>query len=268
MILHMDVYLKPNTVMEPLFDQWYAWPHLISPATAAMNVTGRHLRIMQSFLKAPELHATAVRTPKMKGGPFMDVKIERMEEVRQLMEDTYQKREYQIAFSTAIRELDQLLKSHKSGYSMEYLYELVPEILKGYVELVYDLNNHPAYRLFESLLYRSRLYDPLAQSIALWVTNNDERPFVLSTPRLKNDTDTLHFQIPFSHAVIDELGKMKRQAADPEGIKKMLGVAPDDETLFASFFTTDPPPVYKHYKGDKIRIRYFGHACILAETKM
>lgn len=267
MILHMDVYLKPNTVMEPLFDQWYAWPHLISPATAAMNVTGRHLRIMQSFLKAPELHATAVRTPKMKGGPFMDVKIERMEEVRQLMEDTYQKREYQIAFSTAIRELDQLLKSHKSGYSMEYLYELVPEILKGYVELVYDLNNHPAYRLFESLLYRSRLYDPLAQSIALWVTNNDERPFVLSTPRLKNDTDTLHFQIPFSHAVIDELGKMKRQAADPEGIKKMLGVAPDDETLFASFFTTDPPPVYKHYKGDKIRIRYFGHACILAETK-
>lgn len=267
MILHMDVYLKPNTVMEPLFDQWYAWPHLISPATAAMNVTGRHLRIMQSFLKAPELHATAVRTPKMKGGPFMDVKIERMEEVRQLMEDTYQKREYQIAFSTAIRELDQLLKSHKSGYSMEYLYELVPEILKGYVELVYDLNNHPAYRLFESLLYRSKLYDPLAQSIALWVTNNDERPFVLSTPRLKNDTDTLHFQIPFSHAVIDELGKMKRQAADPEGIKKMLGVAPDDETLFASFFTTDPPPVYKHYKGDKIRIRYFGHACILAETK-
>ncbi|NLR57677.1 MBL fold metallo-hydrolase [Chitinophaga polysaccharea] len=263
----MEVFLKPNTVIEPLFDQWYAWPHLISPATSAMNVTGRHLKIMQSFLKAPELHATAVRNPKMKGGPFMDVKMEQVDEVRQLMEDTYQKREYQVAFSAAIKELDQLLKSHKRGYSMESLYELVPEILKGYVELVYDLNNHPAYRLFESLLYRSKLYDPQAQSIALWVTNNDERPFVLSTPRLKTDTDTLHFQIPFSHEVIDELGKMKRQAAAPEKVKTMLGVSQEDEALFTSFFTTDPPPVYKHYTGDKIRIRYFGHACILVETK-
>ena len=34
------MYLKPNVVMEPLVDNWYAWSHLISPATAAMNITG------------------------------------------------------------------------------------------------------------------------------------------------------------------------------------------------------------------------------------
>ncbi|MEO6719971.1 MAG: hypothetical protein ABIN67_06455, partial [Ferruginibacter sp.] len=33
-----QLYLKPNVVLEPLVDKWYAWSHLISPATAAMNI--------------------------------------------------------------------------------------------------------------------------------------------------------------------------------------------------------------------------------------
>ncbi|NET07738.1 MAG: NAD-dependent epimerase/dehydratase family protein [Symploca sp. SIO2B6] len=32
----MTVYLKPNVIIEPLFNQWYAWSYLISPATAAV----------------------------------------------------------------------------------------------------------------------------------------------------------------------------------------------------------------------------------------
>ena len=65
-------YLKPNVVIEPLFDSWYAWSHLISPATAAMNLTERHLSIIESYLAAPDIHAKAVLNPKMRGGPFMD----------------------------------------------------------------------------------------------------------------------------------------------------------------------------------------------------
>jgi len=33
------------------------------------------------------------------------------------------------------------------------------------------------------------------------------------------------------------------------------------------FFTEDVPPAYEKYTGDNIRMRYFGHACILIETK-
>jgi len=44
-----SVYLKPNVVIEPLIDNWYAWSHLISPATAAMNIKERHVVIMNSF---------------------------------------------------------------------------------------------------------------------------------------------------------------------------------------------------------------------------
>lgn len=60
-------YLKPNVVIEPLIDRWYAWSHLISPATAAMNVVGRHLKIINSYIQSPQIHKAAVKNPKMLG---------------------------------------------------------------------------------------------------------------------------------------------------------------------------------------------------------
>ncbi|MEM6380535.1 MAG: MBL fold metallo-hydrolase, partial [Bacteroidota bacterium] len=167
----------------------------------------------------------------------------------------------------AIKELDQLLANECKGFSMDEIYPRVPEMLQGYVELVYDLNNNVTYRLFETLLYESDLYAEDAQSIAMWVTDNDERPFVLSTPRLTTDKDVIHFNIPFKARAIDRLGKMKREAFPYEEIKTMLQVAPEDEALFATFFTTEAPAPYQKYTGDKIRMRYLGHACILVETK-
>ena len=43
-------YLKQNVVAEPLVDGWYAWAHLIPPATLSRNVTERHLKIMDSYI--------------------------------------------------------------------------------------------------------------------------------------------------------------------------------------------------------------------------
>jgi L-ascorbate metabolism protein UlaG (beta-lactamase superfamily) len=262
-----NVYLKPNTVIEPLWDQWYAWSHLISPATAAMNLVGRHMKIIDSFIMSPKVHEHAVKNPKMRGGPFMDIDPVRVEEVKQLKENTQNKRAFQIKFTAAIKELDKLLKEEGKGYSLDDLYAKVPEMLKGYVELVYDLNNNPSYRIFEALLYKSDFYNEDSQSIALWLTNNDERPFVLSTPRLKGDKDVLHFSIPFKDQVIDLLGKMKRKAYPYNKVKELLGISQEDQALFKTFFTTEKPSSYQRYTGDKVRIRYFGHACILVETK-
>ncbi len=267
MMLNQNVYLKPNVVIEPLFDQWYAWSHLISPATAAMNTIGRHLKIMNSFVQAPQIHAAAIKNPKMKGGPFMDIPPARVAEVKALKEKTLSERAYQIEFGKAIHELDQLLKKEGNGFSLEQLYPRVPDQLRGYVELVYDLNNNPSFRFFESLLYKSELYAEDAQSIAMWMTNNDERPFVLSTPRLADDPNVVHFQIPFRARAIDVLGRMKRQAMPYREIRALLDVPSEKEALFESFFTTEAPEPYQRYTGDKIRMRYFGHACILVETK-
>jgi L-ascorbate metabolism protein UlaG (beta-lactamase superfamily) len=37
--------------------------------------------------------------------------------------------------------------------------------------------------------------------------------------------------------------------------------------LFANFFTTEVPRRAERYSGDEVRIRYFGHACLVVETK-
>ncbi|WP_212004921.1 MBL fold metallo-hydrolase [Chitinophaga sp. HK235] len=260
------VYLKPNVVLEPLYDRWYAWSHLISPATAAMNTIARHLTIMDSYLDDPAIHAEAVLNPKMKGGPFMDFNGGRVDEVKALKEDILKRQKRVIEFANAAKELDKILLAECKGFGLENAYGLVPDILKGYVELYYDRNNNADFRFFESLLYRSEFYNKSAQSIALWITDNDHRPFCLSTPRL-NEPDVLHLDIPFDHPGIDEISRMKRTGRPLSEIKQILGITPEQEPLFETLFTETPPPSYKKYTGDKIRMRYFGHACILVETK-
>lgn len=260
------VYLKPNVVLEPLYDRWYAWSHLISPAPAAMNTIARHLTIMDSYLADPSIHAEAVLNPKMKGGPFMDFGGGRVEEVESLKSTILKRQEKVIQFAKAAKELDKILLAEAKGFGLETVYEKVPEILKGYVELFYDRNNNPDFRFFESLLYKSEFYNKSAQSIALWITDNDHRPFCLSTPRL-DEPDVLHLSIPFDHAGIDEISRMKRTPRALSEIKQILGITEEQSALFETFFTETPPPAYKKYTGDKIRMRYFGHACILVETK-
>ena len=261
-----QMYLKPNVVLEPLIDKWYAWSHLVSPATAAMNIVARHHNITESYLAAPSIHAEAVLNPKMRGGPFMDFGGVRVDEVTALHEQSLQDQQKIIQFAKAVKDLDKLLTAEAKGFGLELLYEKVPTLLQGYVELFYDRNNNASFRFFESLLYKSEFYNRASQSISMWLTNNDERPFCLSTPRLQ-EPDVLNLPIRFDNLCIDELSKMKRKPQTLEYIKAMAGISPSEETLFETFFTETPPPPYKRYTGDKIRMRYFGHACILVETK-
>jgi L-ascorbate metabolism protein UlaG (beta-lactamase superfamily) len=260
------LYLKQNVQVEPLFDQWYAWPHLIPPATAARNITERHLRIMESYINAPQVHANAVKNPKMLGGPFMDYGGRRAPEVKALRDATRTKRAPLIELSAALGRLDELLRTTAKGYSLAPLYPQVPDILRGYVELNYDLHNNPSFRIIEPLIYRSPFYDRSAQSIALSTITGDDRPFVLSTPRL-GSPETLQLPWHFADERIDQLFLLKTAPRPWNWIKTTLDIQDADEAQFRSFLTEEPPPRYERYEGNGIRWRYFGHACILVETQ-
>lgn len=259
-------YLKSNVALEALVDRWYAWSHLLSPATAAMNIKERHLKIMGSYIKNPKIHLAAVNNPKMLGGPFIDYNGGRVDEIKELYDKTVEKRKNLLEFYDAVNELNTMLQEEAKGYSLNSLYEKVPEILKGYVELYYDLNDQPNYRFFEILLYESEYYDPSAQTISLQLVEADNsRSFCLSTPRLDDD-HLLHLEIPFASHLIDDLFRMKREAGSKEEIKAKLNIPAEQDELFESFFTKEAPPEYKKYTGDGILTRYFGHACVLVET--
>lgn len=258
-------YLRQNIQVEPLIDHWYAWPHLIPPATTARNITERHLKIMDSYVSNPQIHANAVKNPKMMGGPFIDYGGKRVDEIRGLRDRIKKDRAHLLELSTALAALDAMLRESAKGHSLQALYPKVPEILRGYVELVYDLNNHPSFRLVEPLLYRSKYYDRSQQSLFLSVIQNDDRPFVLSTPRLESE-DTLHFRRAFDDESVDRLFRLKTEPQTWSVIKEILQPDGAQENLLRQFLTTEAPPPYEPYTGKGVRWRYFGHACILIEA--
>jgi L-ascorbate metabolism protein UlaG (beta-lactamase superfamily) len=262
-----EVYLKPNVLAEPLVCNWYAWTHLIQPVTAGRNIVDRHLSIMKSFVQAPQVHLNATRNPAMLGGPFISYGPERVKDIRALMERTLADQADLITLAHAVKELDDLLRGEAKGFSLEPLYSRVPAPLRGYVELVYDLNHNPSFRLIEPLLYEGPHYRTALQSFALSLIEGDrDRPFVLSTPRLAEE-DLLFVDRPFKHQGIDELFRMKQQARPYGEIREMLGIGGSDDALFRTFFTNAAPAPYAHYEGRGMRTRYFGHACILIEAR-
>jgi L-ascorbate metabolism protein UlaG (beta-lactamase superfamily) len=260
------VYLKHNVIIEPLINQWYAWPYLICPATAAMFIAYQHQKLMKSFVSAPQVHVAALKNPAMIGGPFINYEASKVPLVNELLERTVKEQAHMLELADAVRSLDEMLLNEASGFSLEPLYQKVPEVLRGYVELIYDLHNNPSFRFIEALLYKSKYFDEASQNIALSLAERDDRPFVFSTPRLSNG-HAVTLDIPFSHAGLDELCKMKFVPQPLDFIKEVLNVRAEDEELFSSFFTTEPQRQPSGYRGDDVRIRYFGHACILIESR-
>lgn len=260
-------YLKPTIKAEPLIWQWYAWPHLIPPINAACNIVERHLKIMQSYVQNPQIHSQAVKDPKLLGGPFIDLDGQKVEEIKDLVNQTKKDCEQLISLQDAFKELDRALQTEAEGDSLETYYRRIPPLLKGMVELVYDLNNHPCIRLIEPLIYKN-YYSTHWQKIALSETNSDFRKFVLSTPRL-NQKEEVYLDIPFSDPRLDSLFKMKEEPQSMDSVQSLFEIPESKLLLFQSFFTENTPKMAedRNYKGEGIRLRYFGHACILVQTK-
>jgi L-ascorbate metabolism protein UlaG (beta-lactamase superfamily) len=259
------LYLKQNVLIEPLFNQWYAWPGLIYPATAAMYIANSHSKIMQSFVSAPNVHLAALKNPKLLGGPFVGYDESKVSHIRELLERTQREQSHMLEFAKAIKDLDETLTREAGGFGLAPMYHKVPGSLRGYVELVYDLNNNPSARFIEGLLYKSPYYNQNLQSVELSTINNDDRPFAFSTPRLKSD-DRLQLNIPFCDSRLDDLFRMRRAPRPLGQIEESLGIGDDSKKLFSTFFAKDMAQSGHPYTGSGVRIRYMGHACLLIES--
>jgi hypothetical protein len=259
-------YLKPIIKAEPLIWKWYAWPYLIPPLQAACNIVERHLKIMQSYVQNPEVHAQAVKDPKLLGGPFIDLDGQKINEITEHINQTKSDCAKLIELHNSFKDLDRALQVEAQGDSLEAHYERIPAPLKGLVELVYDLNNHPSIRLIEPLIYKN-YYSTQHQRIVLSEITSDVRKFALSTPHLEQN-NSVTLDIPFSDPKLDKLFKMKESPENLNEIQEMLEVPQLKWPLFQSFFTTTPPPIPhdRNYQNEGIRIRYFGHACMLVQT--
>ena len=89
-----------------MFNQWYAWPYLIAPQTSAMFIANLHLKIMQSFVNAPQVHISALKNPAMLGGPFINYDAGKVSAIKALADKTAQEQQHMLQFAEAVKKLD------------------------------------------------------------------------------------------------------------------------------------------------------------------
>ena len=257
--------LADSTAVEPLINKWAVWPDLVSPAPYSMHLVNYQLKTLRSYLSNPQMHLQACANPKFLGGPFVDVPAERAGEVGALLEETEREQSANIKFAHALTDFYNTLNREAKGQSLEPFYGKVPEPLRGYVELLYDYYSHPVLRLLESLLYASPYYREGAQSLRLFQQPSDDaRRSFISTPRLPQ-AGQIDWKVPFADARVDELFKLD-SAPQPLGrIREVLDLAPDDEENLRPLLTEAPAPPAPRWEGPGVRVRYFGHACVLVE---
>jgi len=259
------LFLKPQTKIEPLAYGWYAWTHLVPPAQRAMNVAFRQLPLLRSFIKNPAGHVAASRDRSLFGGPFMSLSMEDVGEVKALLDEICTSCADLIQFATDFKQLDVQLQMNAKGYALDDVYADLPESLRGLVEVLYDLNHQPRVRLYEELIY-DQFFAHSAHEISLSDVRDDERSFFMSTPRLRSKGQ-FALRIALADRRLDALAAMRTTAGFLPAMAEALGVPSTQLPAFSNFFTTTPPRRRApNYTGTGVRVRYFGHACVLIET--
>lgn len=260
------VFLKPEVKLEPLMCRFYAWPHLIAPAQLALHITYRLLPLLKSFSTNPAVHLNANADPTMYGGPFMSLAESDVARIEALIAETRLECADLVAFAQELRDFDAKLQEKATGYSLNEFYAHLPGRLQGLVELVYDIHHRPSIRLFEPLVYDAY---PMAhaQEIMLELTDEKNRHFFMSTPRIETDTN-MSFKMRFRDARIDTLARMRGTAAPFREVAELFQIGEQQLSQFSQFFTEVAPPAARDadYGGEEVRMRYFGHACVLFQT--
>lgn len=264
--MRRNCWLKSNTCIEPLVSQWYAWTHLLAPSTAGSHLSKYYLKILKSYLTHPELHMQASQDPRLRGGPYVNFSENKTREIESLYNRTLVQSKDLFELSKAMDELSIFLANSAQGLSLENFYQQIPAPLSGCVELVYDMHHNASFRLIEPLIYL-QYYSTANQSVLLSLHNQAQRSFILSTPRLPREQDLL-LDLPFSSEAINLLSRYRREPCSLDEIQEVLSVPRSEQAKLATFFT-DKEPVSHHTpcQEHELRIRYFGHACILIETQ-
>src|SRR4051794_3461655 len=105
------LYIRPNLAVEGLVDQFYAWTHLVPPATGAMNLANLLIPLMDSYVQQPKVHEAAVANPRMRGGFFINHGGRRTDEIQQLRDQVARDNADLLELARAIGEADELLRA-------------------------------------------------------------------------------------------------------------------------------------------------------------
>lgn len=261
-----QVVLLPDVCIDPLIAGWNCWPALLASASLALHLHRRLLPLLDDFLRSPNLHTAAAADPTMYGGHFVDLQESDIPAVAALAERTRRQGAPLLALAAAWQELNERLQADARGQTLNAFYAELPTALRGLVELVYDAHHHPAVRLFEQLVADAYPFAPLC-GLLLHRTAPAKRQFFMTTPRLPRVGDVAldwHFADPR----IDHLTMVRTRPARLNELCEALALNAEQSRALASLCrpADAPPTAAPRPAQGAVRVRYFGHACVLFET--
>jgi L-ascorbate metabolism protein UlaG (beta-lactamase superfamily) len=251
-------------VVEPLIGHFPAWLQLVSPIPSALRLAKTQLPTLQSYLEAPSAHASGAGHPATRGGPFVDCPEEDFALMQELTSQLSAQADL-LDLAEQVGALDSLVEKELDGFDLARMYREVPAKLRGYVELFYDLHHRPRFRFREAMLYQSPWSTRTRESIYLTRADGDYRPFILSTPRLSTNRG-LVLPLRFDSQAVDLISKSRQVPTRYGDIVDSLGVDGRDEPFIRSLWSSAPPRDQPDPYTGPMRIRYFGHACLVMET--
>ena len=258
--------LAPSTTAEPLINLWPIWADLLSPVPYSLHVANYQLPLLRSYVDDPASHEEAAANPELAGAPFANVPARRCEEMRRILETTEAEHRDSVELAEALNQFYEELVKTAKGQSLDGLYGNLPQPLRGRVELVYDYNCNPIVRTLENFFYESPFYKPHLQSLRLLEQKTDSsRPFFLNTPRL-SEPDQISWRVPFDREEINMLFETDLIPRPLGFLGELMGLKESDEEALTALLTSETPKPPAEWKDEAVRIRYFGHACVLVQT--
>lgn len=255
--------LRANVRALPLVNSWFAHPHLVSPLTFGLFTRHAHFPMLESFTEDPEQHRTSVQIPELRGGPFIDYDGD-PNDIRRFHEATVDRCSLQLRCADAISALYELLQGSAKGGALAGVYGQLDELIRDKVELAYDVCKNPSARFLEKLFYESAVYDSKLQSCLLEPVTDATRPFVLSTPRLQQPGGTVQLNLPFADPLWDDIFGGGRALGElVEALRPHVAGEQELALLKSMLVPQQGPGMRPETNG--VRVRYFGHACVLVE---
>lgn len=258
-------FLRSNVIIEPLVDSFYAWAHTVAPVQASMNLAFLQVPMLESYLQAPQVHVAASGNPDLRGGYFVNVAEERSGEIRELLASIRRDRADMLRFAEAIAQAEDLVRQEATGFDLTPLYSKLPAELNGLVEIAYDTGNQASLRFMEPLVYKSPAYTEARQSVQLSLEPGQERPFILSTPRLASP-DVLDLAIPFRHPGLQELFQARIRPTTTAALREALELEESQFALLDGLLTGDSSLRPDRHIESGGRVRYYGHACLALQS--
>jgi len=218
-----------------------------------------HSSLMPASMSAPR------RIRRCSVARFMELTQASVPAVRSLLARTQDRHADLLHVAQELLSLDRRLQK-ETGQSLDSLYPAQPPVLAGLVEMLYDLNHHARFRILEELAYEAGWSNQASQEISLIRMRDETRNFFLNTPLLEDDA-RLTLPVPFKDPRIDLLSQARIRGTPFAELAAACNVPEQLQSRFRSYFT-DQPPRRKdaEFRGDDVRVRYFGHACVLIET--